>query len=237
MLEQEEFMSSIEDRSYHFYLIFGESVPGKEPWMEMEWVNNFEPLFDEILALSPYKNDTGLRVLERKKENETDVYYKQYKMGKLKWDRKSHDKWTLKSDDKRLFCRFESWTPRWTVCDKTGKAPDVYLSFNNEKVAGYKKTLQFDILGSIAICEDVGNVDVEIIRKLSEMFRAKRTVYVRKTWFSGKIDENNKWNLNDWMDCICSWNGMYKDEKTVNLNMHSVDFKEIEFEPYWEIVY
>jgi hypothetical protein len=226
-----------DDRSYHFYLIFGENIPGKEPWLENEWFNNFEPLFDKIIEISSYKKDTGLRVLEMAKETETSKY-REYKMGKLKWDKKSNEKWTLKADDTRYFLHFEAWTPRWTICDKTRKAPDIYLSFNNEKnYPGSKKPLQFDILGSIAISEDIGNADREIIEKLSGKFNSKRTVYVKKTWFGGKVDENNKWNLKDWINYIRSWNGIYKDEKAVNLNIHSIDFKEIKFDPYWEIIY
>jgi hypothetical protein len=226
---------SFEDRSYHFYLFFGKNIHGKEPWLENEWFHNFEPLFDKIIELSPYKKDTGLRVLEMAKENETDKYYKEYKMGKLNWDKKSNEKWTFKADDKRYFSHFESWTPRWTICDKIKKAPDIYLSFNNENYPKNEKLLQFDILGSIAVSEDIGNVDVEIIKKLSEKFNSKRTVYVKKTWFSGKIDENNKWNLKDWINYICSWNGIYKE--AIKLNIHTVEFNKIKFEPYWEVIY
>jgi hypothetical protein len=224
-----------DDRNYHFYLIFGENKIWKEPWLENEWFNNFEPLFDKIIEISSYKKDTGLRVLEMAKENETDKYYKEYKMGKLNWDQKSHEQWTLKTEDKRCFMHFESWTPRWTICDKINKAPDIYLSFHNEKSLGNNSPLQFDILASIAISEDIGNADMELIKKISEKFNSKRTVYVKKTWFGGKIDENNKWNLKDWINYICSWNGIYKD--AVKLNIHTVEFNKIEFEPYWKIIY
>jgi hypothetical protein len=225
---------SFDDRNYHFYLFFGENISEKEPWLENEWFNNFEPFFDMIIEISPYKKDTGIRVLEMVKENEMNKY-KEYKMGKLNWDKKSHEKWTLKKEDKRHFVHFESWTPRWTICDKIKKAPDIYFSFHNENFIGNNIPLQFDILGSIAIAEDIGNIDIEIIKKLSEKFNVKRTVYVKKTWFGGKIDENNKWNLKDWINYICSWNGIYKE--AIKLNIHTVEFNKIEFEPYWKIIY
>ena len=33
-------------KTYHYYLIFGEIVKGKEPWREEEWFNAFEPLLN-----------------------------------------------------------------------------------------------------------------------------------------------------------------------------------------------
>jgi hypothetical protein len=224
-----------DDRNYHFYLIFGENIPGKEPWTENEWFANFEPLFNKIIEISPYKKETGLRVLEMAKESETDKHYKEYKMGKLNWDKGSNEKWILKTNDKRHFFHFESWTPRWTICNKINKAPDIYLSFDNENYPENKKILQFDTFTKIAISEDIGNADIEIIKKLSERFNSKRTVYNKKTWFTGRPDKNKKWNLNDWMDCLSSGNGIYKQEKS--LSMHTIDFNKIEFEPYWEVMY
>jgi hypothetical protein len=229
---------SFDDRSYHFYLIFGENIPGKEPWLENEWFNNFEPFFNKIIEISPYKKDTGLRVLEMAKENETDKYYKEYKMGKLNWDKKSNEKWTLKLEDKRHFSHFQSWTPRWTICDKIKKAPDIHLSFSNENNFRHKDILQFDTMVTIAIGKEFKKLDTGIIEELSEKFNSKRTVYVEKSWFSGKRDENNKWDLKDWMDCISSGNGIYMETKKLkSLDMHIIEFNKIEFEPYWEIIY
>jgi hypothetical protein len=229
---------SVDNRSYHYYLIFGENRHGKEPWLENEWVNNFEPLFDEVIGISPYKKDTGLRVLEYVKKNETDKYYKVYKTGKLSWNKKSNEKWTLKADDKRVFAHFAAWTPRWTICDKIKKMPDIYFSFSNESYSGLEKSLQFDTMVTIAISKEFGKLNDEIIEKLSKKFNSKRTVYVEKSWFSGKIDENNKWSLKDWIDCMSSRNGIYMETKKLrSLSMHIIEFDKIEFEPYWEIIY
>jgi hypothetical protein len=228
-------MSWDNNRKYDFYLIFGKNNPGKEPWLETEWYKYFEPLFNKIIETSSSKDDTGLRINEKIKEHETDEYYKEYKLGKLNWDKKSHEKWTLKINDKRLFGRFESWTPRWTMCEKMNKSPDVYLSFWNESIFGSKVPLQFDTLVTIAIAEELGNVNIEIIKELSKNFNSKRTVYVKRGWFKGEKDENGKWNLHDWMDCLSSGNGLYKD--AIKLDMHTIEFGKIEFEPYWKIVY
>jgi hypothetical protein len=226
---------SWDDKIYNFYLIFGENDPGKEPWLENEWFNNFEPLFNKIIEISTYKKDTGLRVYEMEKKDEISEYYKEYKLGKLNWDKKSNEKWTLKINDKRLFMNFQSWTPRWTICDKIQDAPDVFLSISNENYPGNKMPLQFDTMIVIAIGETIGTIDIEIINELSKNFNSKRTVYTKRGWFKGKIDENGKWDLRDWMDCISSGNGIYKEAK--NLNMHTVEFNRIEFKPYWKIIY
>ena len=227
-----------DNRNYHFYLIFGKNILGKEPWLEEEWINNFEPLFSKIIGISPYKKDTGIRVLEYVKENESDKYYKEYKLGKIGLDKKSIEKWVIKKDDKKHFSHFASWTPRWTICDKINKAPDVYLAISNENYIGNKRILQFDTLVTIAIAEDFEKIQKDLMIKLSKNFYSKRTVYIKKSWFNGKVDENNKWDLEDWIDCIGSGNGIYKDTKKFkSLDMHIIDFNKIEFEPYWEIIY
>ena len=229
---------SFNDRVYHYYLIFGANKQGKEPWLENEWFNDFEPLFNNINDISSYKNDTRLRILEMMKENETDKYWKAYKLGRLRWDKKSHEKWTLKNNDKRKFHHFALWTPSWTICERNNMAPDIYISISNEEGVNINTPCQFDTFVAIAIAEEIGNIPKDIILKLSEKFNSKRTVYVKKSWFSGKVDENNKWDLKDWIDCMSTGNGIYMETKKLkSLNMHIIEFNKIEFEPYWEIVY
>jgi hypothetical protein len=226
---------------YHFYLVFGEKISGKEPWLEGEWINNFEPLFNKIIEISSYKNDTGLRVLEYKKEQETDKYYKEYKLGRLKWDRKSHEKWTLKNNDKRIFHHYQSWTPLWTICEKNDRPPDVYIAFSDERSIYGNDPLQFDILVIIAISVETGNIPKEIIIELSKLFKSKRTVYNKRTWGNGKNDEDKKWAFQNSIPDTFSGQ-MYKESgwKIINeskTNMHTINFNDIKFEPYWEIIY
>ena len=221
-------------RTYHFYLIFGENIVGKEPWIEGEWFNKFELLFKKIIEKSNLQKDTGLRVLEYGKKNETDQYYKEYKLGKLRWDEQSHKKWTLKDNDARLFSHFEAWTPLWTYCDKNHISPDIYFSFWNEGDIYEEK--QFDTLVTIAVVEEIGSIPKEIVTGLSKAFNSKRTVYNKRKWGEGKKDEKGKWSfINSILDTHSS--GIYKDEKIKNLNIHSIKFEELLFEPYWEIVY
>jgi hypothetical protein len=220
-------------RTYNFYLIFGENVTGKEPWLEKEWINKFEPLFDKIIKISPNNKETGLRVLEYAKINETDKYYKEYKLGKLRWDEKSQNKWTLKNNDARLFAHFESWTPLWTICEKNHLSPDIYFSFWNE--GNIYESRQFDTLVTIGISDDIGDIPKGIILELSKTFNSKRTVYNKRKWGEGKTDVNKKWSfINSILDTDSL--GIYKEKDKVNLNVHTIDFKKIKFEPYWEII-
>jgi hypothetical protein len=220
-------------RVYHFYLIFGEIINGKEPWFEEEWSNNFQPLFDKIIQISLNSKDTGLRVLEYKKINETDKYYKEYKLGKLRWDEKSHNKWTLKNNDPRLFAHFESWTPLWTICEKNNLSPDIYFSISNE--ANIYESRQFDTLVTLAISDDIGKIPMELILKLSKIFNSKKTVYNKRKWGEGKKDDMRKWYfINSILDSDSL--GIYKDKDIKNLNIHTIDFNKIVFEPYWEII-
>ena len=223
-----------DNRNYHFYLIFGINIPGKEPWLETEWNANFEPLFSKIIEKSPHKKDTGIRTLEYVKENESDKYYKECKLGKLRWDKKSHEKWTLKNVDKREFHHFELWTPLWTICEKNNTSPDIYISISDEKGVNKKIPCQFDTFITIAIAEDVGNLQKDVIIKLSEKFNSKKTVYNKRTWGKGKKDENKKWEFINSIQDTHSF-GIYND--SIKLNIHTIEFEKIMFEPYWEIIY
>ena len=227
------------NRKYHFYLIFGVNNPEKEPWMENEWFNNFEPLFSKIIEASSSKNDTGIRVLEMIKENENEKYYKECKLGRLKWDKKSHEKWTLKNNDKRTFLHFASWTPIWTICEKNNTPPDIYISIWNEYSKlpkEYQLEYQFNTFVTITIAENIGNLPTELLEELSKKFNSKKTVYNKRTWGKGKHDEKNQWKfINSIQDT--NSHGIYTNEKIKGLNIHTIKFEEIEFEPYWEIKY
>jgi hypothetical protein len=211
---------------YHFYLIFGENISGKEPWMEREWNSIFAPLFNEIVNMSRHKMEPGIKIWE------DDEYNKKYNLGRLKWDEKSHKKWTLKENDKRIFERFELWTPAWITCEKKDIMPDIYISIENEKWFKMKMPCQFDTFITIALSEKIGRIDDELITKLSKHFNAKRTVYNKRLWEKGKKDKNKKWNFpNHINDTYCF--GSYNDAG----NIHSIEFSKIMFEPYWEIIY
>jgi hypothetical protein len=225
---------SFSNRKYEFYLIFGKITENHELWRRETWTTVYEPIFRRILELSPEFEKTGIRVLEYGKKEETDQYMSEIKLGRLKWNKKSHDKWTLDQEDKRFFNHFESWTPIWTICEKTDKSPDIYISIWNEKYLGEEKHYEFDIFVTIAIAEDLQVQTKEHIQELSRLLQSRRTVFNIRTWGRGKQDKEKGWEFINWIQDTSSF-GIYKKGKT--LNLHDTKFETIEFEPYWETLY
>jgi hypothetical protein len=226
-------------REYHFYLIFGVNRPGREPWSRKEWTERFEPLFRQVIEISPQSKNTGLRVLEYKKK-ENSEYYGDIKLGRLRWDAKSHDKWTIGEENKDIvFSHFAAWTPIWTICDKTKNWPDIYVSIHYERYfersipLEFKFEYQFDTLVVLAVATDLGAIPAGLVEQLSEAFCAKRTVCTRRSWLHGRKDKGGKWAF---INSIADTNsmGMYKDAQ--RLIFHTVPFAEVQWEPYWEVI-
>jgi hypothetical protein len=209
-----EFLSSKNDkewskRRYRFYLILGE-VQDDKPWHSNEWNEIYEPLLSQILNHSPECKNTGVRVLEYKKDNIDSEYYKELKLGRLRWDKKSHQKWTMEAKSEIKFNHFESWTPIWTICDKTNSAPDIFVSIQNEEVYKKRLNLQFDIFMVIAIAEDL-NIDCNsIIVELSKKSKSKITICHTRQWSEGKKDKDKNWKFYNWIQDTYS-NGIYRE--------------------------
>ena len=228
---------SFSGRKFQFYLIFGDKNENIQPWKKEVWTNIYEPAFFNILKFSGNYDKTGVRVLEYAKKSEKDKYKSEVKLGRLKWDEKSHTKWTLNANDVRDFCHFESWTPIWTTCEKIDKSPDIYISIWNEISADEElkdKKREFSFLITIAIAVDLNVDGEEIIKKLSKEIRAKRTVYNTRNWGRGKYDETETWEFLNWIQDTNTF-GIYKKGHT--LNIHDTKFEDLKFEPYWKIIH
>ena len=59
-------------------------------------------------------------------------------------------------------------------------------------------------------------------------------MYNIRTWGKGKKDNENKWEFINSIQDTTSF-GIYKD--SIKLNIHTIEFDKILFEPYWEIMY
>jgi hypothetical protein len=221
-------------RKYHFYIIFSEIIDNKIVWSKTDWANIFEPLFQEILNISPDFKNTGVRVLAYKRENEQSEYFTDVKFGRLKWDNKSHEKWTVDNNTNFNFANFESWTPIWTICEKNDAAPDIYVSVSNEHSTNKNISCQFDVFTVIAIAEDLNSNCRDLIIELSKQLNSKRTVCNIRLWSEGKKDKSKNWEFINWIQDTDSY-GIYKNYESNNL--HETDFQDIEFEPYWETIY
>lgn len=218
------------ERNYNFYLFFGETENKKFPWKNDIWSEQIQPLIDKILVISTEYKNTGIRVLKYEQKPNSE-YYKDIKFGRLRWDNKSHKKWTVHNENDNFFQHFELWTPIWTICEKNNSAPDIFISINNEENFAKNADRQFNAFVVLAIAADLKADLREVIIELSKKFFSKRTVVVTRKWSEGKRDKDENWTFHNWIQDTYS-NGIYKGK-----SLHSFNFKDIVFEPYWKTVY
>lgn len=217
-------------RKYGFYLFFGETEDKQLPWNNDIWNREIEPLIDKILVKSPDYKNTGIRILKYQKQPNSD-YYKDLKLGRLRWDKNSHEKWTVHNDNDIFFQHFELWTPIWSLCEKSNSAPDIFIKINNEEDFIKNAGRQFNVFAVLAIATDLNTDCKEVIVELSKKLRSKKTVFQVREWSEGKKDKEKNWIFHNWIQDTFS-NGIYR-----NGNLHNFNFKDIVFEPYWVTVY
>lgn len=227
---------SWQNRPYDFYLIFGQNEESRYPWIRSNWDKDFEPFIDLLLKKSVNRNKTGIRATTYKVEkrftkndNKEFNYLSEIKSGRLKWDAKSHDKWTLSNSNDTYFQDFELWTPGWTICEKKDSPPDIFISIFNEADHENKRKIQFGYFIVIAVAQNLKIDSQPIITELSRRINSKISVVQTRKW--GKPKKGDAWTFNNWIQDTSS-NGIYKGK-----SMHSVNFNEIEFEPFWNIIY
>ncbi|MFB9109517.1 hypothetical protein [Flavobacterium gyeonganense] len=228
--------SSWENRTYDFYLIFGQKDEGKSPWITTNWKSDFEPFFDLLIKKSEFSKDTAIRVTKykpekriSKKNNQEFVYHSEIKLGRLKWDNKSHDKWTVPNNTENYFQDFQLWTPIWTITEKRQSPPDIYITFSNETDFENNRKTEFGYFIVIAIAKSLNLDSKPILRELSERINSKATILKTRRW--GKPESIGNWTFVNWIQDTFS-NGIYKGQ-----SLHLVDFEKLEFEPIWEVIY
>jgi len=225
-----------DNRPYDFYLIFGQNKESKFPWIKSNWKSNFEPYFDLLLQQTETYKQTGIRVTKftaekrtAKKDKKEFIYHSEIKLGRLRWDLKSHEKWTMFDNADNYFQSFELWTPIWTVCEKKGSPPDIFISISNENDFENKRQTQFGYFIVIAVAKNIKIDSKQIIRELSEKINSKITILKNRKW--GRPEKAGSWTFVNWIQDTFS-NGIYK-----GVNLHSIDFDELEFEPIWKVIY
>jgi len=67
------------------------------------------------------------------KDDKEFIYHSEIKLGRLKWNDKSHDKWTIENENEEYFQSFELWSPTWTICEKRQVPPEIFISISNER--------------------------------------------------------------------------------------------------------
>lgn len=222
------------NRSYDFYLMFGDQSENNAPWLKSNWTANFEPYLDLLIKQVDNNKETGLRVNKTKPEKrvaanqEEFIYHSDIKRGRLKWDTKSHDKWTLINNEEESFNNLEIWTPIWTICEKRDIPPEIYINISNQKTTN-DLNIQCGYYMVVAVARSLEIDNKSIMSALSEKVNPKITVLKKRRW--GSPENNEKWIFNNGIqDTFVS--GIYKD-----YDLSTADFEKVEFEPFWEVIY
>ena len=82
---------------------------------------------------------------------------------------------------------------------------------------------------TIAIAKNLNIESKQIIKQLSEKVNSMATVLKTRRW--GTAERVGNWTMVNDIQYTFS-NGIYKEQ-----SLHSIEFKELEFEPVWEIIY
>ena len=228
--------SDLENRAYNFYLLFGDKDVAASPWLKSNWDTIFKPYIDKLLNQVEISRETGVYVNKFKAEKRTAkkdgkefIYHSEIKLGHLKWDNKSHDKWVIENNTEEYFQHFELWSPSRTICEKRQIAPDIFISIANQRDFENTKDIQFGYFIVIAVAENL-NIDTKsIISELSNKVKTKATVVKSRRW--AVPEKKGKWTFNNGIQDTFSA-GIYNEQ-----DLHVLDFDDLEFEPAWEIIY
>jgi len=223
-------------RKYDFYLIFGQTDENKSPWIADNWNKDFQPYFDLLIKQTAYLKETGIKVTKyqpekriSKKDSKEFIYHSEIKLGRLKWDEKSHDKWTIPNNTDYYFQGFELWSPIWTVCEKRQTPPDIYITISNQQDFKNQRDIQFGYFIVVSIAKNLNLNSKPILRELSERINSKATILKTRRW--DQPEKVGNWTFVNWIQDTYS-GGIYKEQ-----SLHSFNFSELEFEPIWEVVY
>jgi len=224
------------NRPYDFYLIFGQNDESQSPWIKSNWENNFEPYFNELIKRTGIANKTGIRAVKyklekgiAKKDKNEFVYHSEINMGRLNWDSKSHNLWTIESNLKNYFQKIEIWTPRWTICENRDSPPDIFITISNERDYEDRREIKFGYFIVVAVAKNLRIDSKPVLKEMSEKINSKATIVRARKW--GKPEKLGNWTFLNWIQDTFS-NGIYEER-----NLHSYDFEELIFEPIWEIIH
>jgi hypothetical protein len=131
---------------YASIAIVGKATPPL--WFYEKWTRVADALDPIVAAIG---HEVGVRTTQDD-QNRKDVRF-----GKLGWDEKSHRKWTHNSPDTApasegwRFMLGEIWAPRWTVCERAHREPELFISFENPHLLAPPKPGQYNQLFHLAL--------------------------------------------------------------------------------------
>jgi len=131
---------------YASIVIVGKATPPL--WFYEKWARIAGSLDPLVAAVG---GDIGVRTTQ------DDQNKKQPLFGKLDWNERSHRKWTHNSPDSLAvstawrFMIGEVWAPRWTVCTRENREPDLFMSFENPHLFSPPKPGQYNQFFHLAL--------------------------------------------------------------------------------------
>ena len=179
-------------REYDVFLLL--AGPAARPlWQAAQWTP-FAASLDSLVAQARGKASV--------RSHQYNPKGKPISFGRLGWDDKSHAKWTHTPETTEArFMSLEAWAPSWTICEKDGTAPDLFLALANEALLGRAdKSLQFGQRLVCAIATDLGPEAAATLRQALAQLAAQQDAVVfahtRRQWgraahggFTGAIQD------------------------------------------------
>jgi len=109
-----------------------------------------------VPVLDPIVTATGAKVAVRSVQGADDDR-KDVRFGRLGWDARSHQKWshgsfvTQGASPKWKFCFTEIWAPSYTVCEREGKDPILFVQIENPFITLEPKRGQYNQFFHLAV--------------------------------------------------------------------------------------
>jgi hypothetical protein len=171
-----------QEPNYFSIVIIGKSQ--RKIWQWDIW-HQFVPVLAPLMSSSDAH--VSVRSIQRIIGQKNDVRF-----GRLGWNENDHQKWAHGSplnqveSAKWTFCATEIWTPSWTVYEREGVPPYVFLRIENPFVVGQPQPGQFNQWIQLALLERVyrgKSADVQhAIRAITQLIEGILTVIHVQPW-------------------------------------------------------
>src|SRR5690242_13011902 len=156
------------DRQFDLYVVLGN--PSCElPWIESQWQKIAEALDPLVQAA---RDRAAVRSLQLR-PGSGSPNRRAIAFGRIGWNPEGHKKWVHRqtsvpdTSDAPSFVSAEVWAPSWTICEKEGRAPDLYFGIKNEQ-SKPGEALPFNSICLFAVAHDQGARILELGRMASE---------------------------------------------------------------------
>lgn len=166
------------ERDYDVYVLLP-SPAARGVWQWDVW-QNLVPILEPLMRLASEKPAIRTTQFAGKKP---------VAFGRLGWTTESMQKWTHESPatpHDRTFISVEVWAPSWTVCEREGRAPDVFFSAFNEKAHRANEKLLFGQRVLLAVANDLGEPALVRARRaviaMADMLESVLTIHRKRAW-------------------------------------------------------